>query len=139
MDRASPRPGARLAVSLAVSLAGALLCVLAAACGSTGKDTSTGVVTAPGGEAVQGPKASVHGTVLDATSGVAVGGALVELEDGTSVETDPEGRFRVLGLAPGTEGPLRASHPDHGGARVTLRPLPAGSDLEVVLYLRHGG
>lgn len=118
-------------------LAAALLLPLAA-CGSSGSRANAGDGgSAPSiGQPAPGAPASVVGTALDATTGKALAKVRIEAPGGQTATSDKDGRFELKGLAAGTSGTLRATLADGRSAQVSLRPLAAGSTLEVVLHLR---
>jgi len=115
----------------------ALLCLLlaggAAACNSSDAAAEP-APAAPGLVDVQAGPAVVLGTVIDASTGAPLPGAVVTGPDGSQATTDSGGRFRLKGMATGTQGALSATAGELSGA-VRLRPL-AGGRLEVVIYVR---
>ena len=120
---------ARIALTLAL--------LLIAACGSSQSDDGEPAF-GPGAEAgriSEGPPPVVVGTVMDASTGRPVVGALVQAPDGLSVLSEAGGRFVLRGLALGTEGVLEVLTEDGRKGQVHLRPLSSG-ELEVVLYVR---
>ena len=103
------------------------------ACGSSGASGEQPPPPSPvAADVLAGPPV-VMGTVIEASSGKPVEGAVVRAPDGTETTTDAEGRFRLKGLAHGTQGPLTATLGLLRGT-VQLRPLEGGR-LEVVLHL----
>jgi hypothetical protein len=88
---------------------------------------------APGLADIQAGPAVVVGTVIDAATGRPSPGAVVTGPGGAEAVSDASGRFRIKGMAPGTQGELRAVAGARSGS-VRLRPL-AGGVLEVVVYL----
>ena len=85
-----------------------------------------------------GQPASIVGTVVDASTRVAVAGVIVEGPNGARAETDELGRFKLDGLQAGSAGLLRATALDGRCGENRLRPLPPLSQgpLEVVIFLR---
>lgn len=77
----------------------------------------------------------VAGATLDAETGEALVGVLVEGPRGTRSVSDPAGRFELIGLEEGDSGVLRASRGTEYAGSLPLRPLAAGR-LEVVFHLR---
>lgn len=114
---------------------GAAVFALSVLSGCGGAGVVAGPTQPAPSEASSG-SAEVLGTVLDARTGRPVEGAWIELGDGTRTASDANGRFRLRGLAPGTQGELIA-HSDTEGlvGRNLLRPLAPGA-LEVVVFLR---
>ena len=117
-------------VILAILWLASVVCV--GACSDRGAGSApagSGSSTAPSGD-----RASVAGTVLDASSGEPVAGARVRAPSGAEATTDAQGRFLIEGLEPGLSGELKARSEDGREASSPLRPLRAGR-LEVVLHL----
>lgn len=80
-----------------------------------------------------GEPAVVAGTVVDASTGEPVAGAVVRGPNDARAKTDSKGRFTLEGLAAGAEGELVGESDGRRGT-LRLRPLRPGR-LEVVLHL----
>lgn len=78
--------------------------------------------------------ASVTGTTLDANSGEALVGVLIEGPRETRAVSDLAGRFELLGLREGDRGALIASRGARYRGELPLQPLRPGR-LEVVFHL----
>lgn len=115
----------------------AVLTVGVTACGSSRADRDGGGL-GPGDEAAkirQGPPPVVVGTVIEAATGEALKGVLVQAPNGLQVLSAAEGRFILEGLELGGEYDLEAITEEGLRGRVHLRPLASG-ELEVVLFVR---
>ncbi len=116
----------------------ASLALLGAACSCSPKSNSgPGAGAADGGAEqsteIQNGNAKVTGTVLDAASGMPVGGAAIEAF-GKSCKSGADGRFVLTQLPEGRKGVLRAKASGGRSAENALQPLRPGG-LEVVLHL----
>jgi hypothetical protein len=120
-------------IAILALLAGLLL--LCAGCGANSNGRSSGAPHPPALSGTGETIAEIHGTVVDALTGVAVAGASVEGPAGTRATSDEDGRFQLTGLPVGAEGELVARTKGGAEARNRLRPLRAGT-LEVVLRVR---
>ena len=115
------------------------LCLALAACGSSreegGPDPASGSAGAGGsGSAAAAGPAIVRGTVLDASSGRPLAGALVQGPGGKQTTSDKDGRFELQHLPVGAGGEIVATTQDGRSGRNQLRSLREGV-LEVVLFV----
>ncbi|MFT5284788.1 MAG: hypothetical protein ACI8TQ_000946 [Planctomycetota bacterium] len=77
----------------------------------------------------------VAGVTIHAATGQPLANVTLTLPDGTTAVSDASGRFEMVGMLPGLEGLLEASHEDGLLGSNRLLPL-AGGRLEVVVRLR---
>lgn len=117
------------------SLALVLLVALLSCCRSDDARSSSASSGPAWGSASSRPgePAVVSGTVVDASTGEPVAGALVRGPNDARARTDSKGRFELEGLASGVEGEL-VGEADGRRGTLRLRPLRPGR-LEVVLHL----
>lgn len=125
----------------------AALCIGAAlalaACGSSRMEgepeaaRARGDLGAPAARATSAASApaTVRGTVLDASSGRPLAGALVQGPGGTQSTSDRDGRFELQRLPVGAPGEILATTEDGRSGRNHLRSIREGV-LEVVVFVR---
>ena len=77
----------------------------------------------------------VAGVAINAATGQPMENVTLTLPDGTTAVSDASGRFEMVGMLPGLEGLLEASHEEGLVGSNRLLPL-AGGRLEVVVRLR---
>ena len=115
------------------------LALIGAACscspkGSQGQPMSPAAGARGPDAQAQSGNAKLTGTVLDAATGMPVGGVTVEAF-GKTCKSGADGRFLLSQLPEGRRGTLRAKASDGRRAENSLQPLRAGG-LEVVLHLK---
>ena len=103
-----------------------LLALCAAACGSRREDART--------RSLDGPAATVAGTVLDAANGAPLAGVRIEGPHDTRAVSGRDGRFELTGLQAGTSGELVVRLSGERTVRRPLRKLSPGT-LEVVIHV----
>ncbi|MGM0555917.1 MAG: OmpA family protein, partial [Myxococcota bacterium] len=83
------------------------------------------------------PRGHLVGTVINAESGEAVGGAIIKYQDlngDTPQATNTTGDFRSYGIAPGKEVTLTVTHPDYKSNKLTqIVENPEDYEVEVKL------
>lgn len=117
-----------------VMLCSTLLAVAACAPPSS-SSKAQGSFGAKAREAASDKACSIAGTTVDAATGEALAGVSITGPKGARATSDKSGRFVIADLPAGTTGEVEAVAKDGRKARVSLRPLAAGT-LEIVLHLK---